>query len=303
MLTVLGIALGILVVLAITALTGYFVAQEFAYMAVDRSRLKARAEAGDTAAARALSVTRRTSFMRSGAQLGITVTGLLVGYVAEPLIGSGLGELLGGVGIPTAVGVAVGTVLAVLFSTTGRDFLPYLDEGSLWLQVQMPSGITLEKAAEMADAPFGRAEPLGLAGAELEVEGAGIEADEAIRLLAFQDPDALGQVGLAGFFQRQPQPAAEAHRRDETRFAWLGVPRQPLAEHSVAGFVAGPPERLRQVGGRCCQGQMRQSGTGAECCLLKGFGRERGDPARQGRNGRQLGHGFGAGFSHPRSLS
>ncbi|MGX7730391.1 hemolysin family protein [Rhodococcus sp. 2H158] len=117
MLTVLGIALGILVVLAITALTGYFVAQEFAYMAVDRSRLKARAEAGDAAATRALSVTRRTSFMLSGAQLGITVTGLLVGYVAEPLIGSGLGELLGGVGIPTAVGVAVGTVLAVLFST------------------------------------------------------------------------------------------------------------------------------------------------------------------------------------------
>ncbi|MBF6230569.1 hemolysin family protein [Nocardia farcinica] len=117
MLTVLGIALGILVVLAITALTGYFVAQEFAYMAVDRSRLRARAEAGDAAAARALTVTRRTSFMLSGAQLGITVTGLLVGYVAEPLIGSGFGDLLGGVGVPTAVGVAVGTVLAVAFST------------------------------------------------------------------------------------------------------------------------------------------------------------------------------------------
>lgn len=117
MLTALGIGVGILVVLAITALTGYFVAQEFAYMAVDRSRLKARAEGGDNTAARALAVTRRTSFMLSGAQLGITVTGLLVGYVAEPLIGSGLGELLGGVGVPTAVGVAVGTVLAVLFST------------------------------------------------------------------------------------------------------------------------------------------------------------------------------------------
>lgn len=117
MLTALGILLGILVVLAITALTGYFVAQEFAYMAVDRSRLKARAEAGDATAARALAVTRRTSFMLSGAQLGITVTGLLVGYVAEPLIGRGLGELFGGVGVPTAVGVAVGTVLAVLFST------------------------------------------------------------------------------------------------------------------------------------------------------------------------------------------
>ncbi|MFD4405067.1 hemolysin family protein [Nocardia sp. NPDC058499] len=117
MVTVLTIVLGIAVVLLITALTGYFVAQEFAYMAVDRSRLKARATDGDKAAGRALRVTRRTSFMLSGAQLGITVTGLLVGYVAEPLIGRGLGELLGGIGIPTAVGVGVGAVLAIAFST------------------------------------------------------------------------------------------------------------------------------------------------------------------------------------------
>ena len=73
---VLTLLLGVLVVLAITAVTGYFVAQEFAYMAVDRSRLSAlRAAAGDAGAQRALSVTRRTSFMLSGAQLGITVTG------------------------------------------------------------------------------------------------------------------------------------------------------------------------------------------------------------------------------------
>jgi CBS domain containing-hemolysin-like protein len=116
-LTILTILLGVLVVLLITAFTGYFVAQEFAYMAVDRSRLKARAESGDAAAARALTVTRRTSFMLSGAQLGITVTGLLVGYVAEPLIGRGLGDLLGGVGIPTGVGIAIGAIVAVAFST------------------------------------------------------------------------------------------------------------------------------------------------------------------------------------------
>ncbi len=114
---VLSLLLGVVVVLAITAATGYFVAQEFAYMAVDRSRLKARAAAGDTAAERALDVTRRTSFMLSGAQLGITVTALLVGYVAEPLIGEALGTALGGVGVPLGVGVAVGTVLALLFAT------------------------------------------------------------------------------------------------------------------------------------------------------------------------------------------
>ncbi|WP_045824854.1 hemolysin family protein [Williamsia herbipolensis] len=117
MVTILGILAGIVVVLIITAFTGYFVAQEFAYMAVDRSRLKAAAAAGDRAAQRALGVTRRTSFMLSGAQLGITVTGLLVGYVAEPLIGEGVGELLGGIGFGAAIGVAIGTVVAVVLST------------------------------------------------------------------------------------------------------------------------------------------------------------------------------------------
>jgi CBS domain containing-hemolysin-like protein len=115
--TILSILLGVLVVLAITAATGYFVAQEFGYMAVDRSRLKARAADGDAGARRALDITRRTSFMLSGAQLGITVTGLLVGYVAEPLIGNGVGELLGVAGVPTGVGIAIGTVLALLLST------------------------------------------------------------------------------------------------------------------------------------------------------------------------------------------
>lgn len=117
MMEVLSLLLGVLVVLAITAVTGYFVAQEFAYMAVDRSTLAARAAAGDAAAERALTVTRRTSFMLSGAQLGITVTGLLVGYVAEPLIGQSLGSMLGGVNVPAGVSVGIGAVLALLFST------------------------------------------------------------------------------------------------------------------------------------------------------------------------------------------
>ncbi len=31
--------------------------------------------------------------MLSGAQLGITITGLLIGYVAEPLVGRALGDV------------------------------------------------------------------------------------------------------------------------------------------------------------------------------------------------------------------
>jgi cobalt-zinc-cadmium resistance protein CzcA len=42
--------------------------------------------------------------------------------------------------------VAVG----VLGTSVGRDYLPDLDEGGLWLQVQMPSGLSLDAASEMA---------------------------------------------------------------------------------------------------------------------------------------------------------
>lgn len=105
-----ALAAGILAVLILIALNAWFVAQEFAYMSVDRSRLAARADAGDRRAARALTVTRRTSFMLSGAQLGITVTGLLVGELAEPLIGGVVADL---------TGVSAATIaLLVLFVAT-----------------------------------------------------------------------------------------------------------------------------------------------------------------------------------------
>ncbi|GAA1121082.1 hemolysin family protein [Nocardiopsis composta] len=113
----LNILLGAVVIFLITVATGYFVAQEFGYMAVDRSRLKARAAQGDAGAQRALDITKRTSFMLSGAQLGITVTGLLVGSVAEPMLGQGVSDLLGIAGVPAGFGLAVGATVALLFST------------------------------------------------------------------------------------------------------------------------------------------------------------------------------------------
>ncbi|WP_426270040.1 efflux RND transporter permease subunit [Dyella kyungheensis] len=60
-----------------------------------------------------------------------------------------LGKLLGRLPVVYAIaGVALLGVL-LLGATIGREFLPELDEGSLWLQVQMPSGLSLDKASEM----------------------------------------------------------------------------------------------------------------------------------------------------------
>ncbi|WP_407484645.1 efflux RND transporter permease subunit [Elizabethkingia miricola] len=55
---------------------------------------------------------------------------------------------------PKKVILPVSIVLAtagVLSYTVGKDFLPELDEGSIWLQVQLPPGISLAKAKEMSD--------------------------------------------------------------------------------------------------------------------------------------------------------
>lgn len=49
----------------------------------------------------------------------------------------------------TVVAVFVGAV--ILSITVGKDFLPELDEGSIWLQVNLPPGISVEKSKEMSD--------------------------------------------------------------------------------------------------------------------------------------------------------
>ena len=61
------------------------------------------------------------------------------------------GSLLGK---PKTVFTAIAAVLAavvVLAVTVGKDFLPNLDEGGIWIQVQTPPGISLEKSTAMAD--------------------------------------------------------------------------------------------------------------------------------------------------------
>ncbi|MCG1009590.1 HlyC/CorC family transporter [Salinicoccus sp. ID82-1] len=152
---VLTFLLGIVVILAIIAANGYFVAQEFAYMSVDRSRLGALADQGDKAAKVALSVTKRTSFMLSGAQLGITVTGLLIGYVAEPLVGRSLGVLLGGVGVPAAVSISVGTVIALVLSTIVQMIFGELYPKNLAIANPEPLARNLARSTNIYLAIFG----------------------------------------------------------------------------------------------------------------------------------------------------
>ncbi|MFC8592371.1 hemolysin family protein [Streptomyces atroolivaceus] len=127
--------LGVLSVFVLTAGTGYFVAQEFAYVSADRLALAREAEAGDRKAARALKVLGRLSFMLSGAQLGITVTGLVVGFIAEPSVSALLRPALSGLGIPDGAVSGISVVLAFVLATVVQMVLGELAPKNLAIAV------------------------------------------------------------------------------------------------------------------------------------------------------------------------
>lgn len=108
-------ALGLLLVFLLIAANGFFVAVEFALIAADRSKLEARARQGKWSAKVAAGATKRISFHLSGAQLGITITSLLLGFLAEPLADSLLGPLLEP--IAGAQSAAISVVLALALAT------------------------------------------------------------------------------------------------------------------------------------------------------------------------------------------
>ena len=68
----------------------------------------------------------------------------------QALYGHALEGSLRRPGIAAVLGGAAAVAVVGLGATVGREFLPELDEGSIWLQVQMPAGISLAKATEMA---------------------------------------------------------------------------------------------------------------------------------------------------------
>jgi CBS domain containing-hemolysin-like protein len=70
----------------LTAGNAFFVAAEFGLVTVDRVEIDKRADAGDRRAVTVRHALHELSFQLSGTQLGITLTALLTGYLAEPAL-------------------------------------------------------------------------------------------------------------------------------------------------------------------------------------------------------------------------
>src|SRR3712207_1879785 len=110
----------------LTAGNAFFVVAEFGLVTVDRVEIDARAAAGDRRARTVRHALHGLSFQLSGAQLGITITALLTGYLAEPALSrlfTPLVEPLAGRHTGT-VTYALALILATLVSMLFGELVP-----------------------------------------------------------------------------------------------------------------------------------------------------------------------------------
>lgn len=114
--------------LSLVAACGAFVAAEFAFITVDRSSVERAAEEGDRQARGVLAGLRSLSTQLSAAQVGITVTNLLIGFLAEPSIARLIDGPLEAVGVPATavqgVSVVIALVLAFGFTMVFGELVP-----------------------------------------------------------------------------------------------------------------------------------------------------------------------------------
>lgn len=117
----------LLLALLLAVACGVFVAAEFSLTTVERSALEESAARGERGARSALEAVRSLTFQLSGAQLGITVTGLVIGMLAEP----SAAELLSGPlrdaglgGSADSVALVIGTVLSTVVLMVVGELIP-----------------------------------------------------------------------------------------------------------------------------------------------------------------------------------
>lgn len=107
----------LLVAVLLALACGGFVAAEFSLTTVERSDLERAVERGERGAASALKAVRGLTFQLSGAQLGITVTNLVVGMLAEPSIAKLLSGPIEALGASPAVASSTALVIGTGLST------------------------------------------------------------------------------------------------------------------------------------------------------------------------------------------
>lgn len=110
--------LAVLTTIGLVAANAFFVSAEFSLVSVRRDRLEALAEQGRSTAVTVIRAGERLPLMFAGAQLGITVSSILLGRIGEPAVADLLRTPFDLVGVSRAVLHTVSFVVALAIVVT-----------------------------------------------------------------------------------------------------------------------------------------------------------------------------------------
>ena len=136
------LTVGLPIIAVLLAANGFFVAVEFALVAADRSKLQALAEEGRFSARAAMSARKRLSFHLSAAQLGITVTSLILGFLVDDLIGPLIDPILAP--IPFLAGATTSVIIALAVASAFQMIVGELFPKALG--ISRPEGVAMALA-------------------------------------------------------------------------------------------------------------------------------------------------------------
>ena len=260
--------LGLVMTAVLLLLNAFFVAAEFALVSARRAAVEPLAQAGSRRAAVTLRAMEQVSLMMAGAQLGITVCSLALGYLSEPAIAHLLEPVLEAVGLPEPLLHPVAFVVALSLVTVLHVVLGEMvpknitlagpDRAALWLAPPLVVVVTVlrplisvfnrlanlvlravgvEPKDEVASA-YTREEVAGLV-EESRREGL-LEADEHELLtgaLSFEERTAAAV--LLPLDRLATVPAGATPREVEQRAAATGFSRFPVrgAGRELLGYL------------------------------------------------------------------
>ncbi len=244
-------AVALIAAFALVLACGVFVAAEFAFLSVNRTAIEQAARSGDSGAKGVLSALQTLTTQLSGAQVGITLTNLAIGFLAEPAISDLLRPVLTDWGLSEGASDTVGAIVALTAATIVTMVLGEL----------VPQYLALAHPAAVARAVQRPIRIFTLATTPLS-SGLNIVANKIVRAFGIEPTEELAHARnpeeLVYLVQRSAEhgtlhtPTADLLRKvltfDDLRASDVMTPRTRVATIPIAASITDLLETARETG-------------------------------------------------------
>ncbi len=278
----------LLAAVLLTVLTGFFVAAEFSLTTVDRGQAEEAAAAGRRGADGVVRALKGLSTQLSAAQLGITLTTLLVGYLAEPALGGLLDGPLESLGLSAGTATAVAVAVGIALATTLQMLLGELGPKNLAIASPLAVAAAVAPGMRAFSTVFG-----------VVVAGLQRLANAIVRRLGFEPKEELDDARGAGELAAVARRSAE--EGDLSRTAARLLDRSLGLRDKLATDVMTPRTRLVALPATATAGEVLAAAVSSGNSRFPVWGADLDDVtgagARQAGGGRARGR---AGHPHRR---